>query len=82
MSRIDYTQTLLAMIGGKLEEVVVPEDKAGRWRVEEEFVAAIRGNEKVYRTNFATGLRYMEFTQAVAISYQTGESVSLPLTRL
>lgn len=67
--------------GGELKEVTIPQDKAGRWRVEEEFVAAIRGQEKVYRTNFATGLRYMEFTQAVAISYQTGETVSLPLTK-
>ena len=67
-------------VGGKLEEITVTKDKSGRWRVEEEFVAAIRGQEKVYRTNFATGLRYMEFTQAVATSYQSGDTVSLPLT--
>ena len=66
--------------GGKLQEVHISEDKAGSWRVEEEFIAAIRGTEKVQRTTFATGVRYMEFTQAVAMSYQTGQAVSLPLT--
>lgn len=66
--------------GGKLQEVHIPEDKAGSWRVEEEFIAAIRGTEKVQRTTFATGVRYMEFTQAVAMSYQTGQAISLPLT--
>ena len=57
----------------------VPEDNAGFWRVEEEFIGTIRGTEKVKRTTFATGVRYMEFTEAVTISYQTGESVRLPL---
>ena len=66
--------------GGKLEEVQIAEGKAGSWRVEEEFIGAIRGTEKVQRTTFATGVRYMEFTQAVAISSQTGQLVRLPLT--
>ncbi|KAL3143393.1 hypothetical protein ABBQ38_002217 [Trebouxia sp. C0009 RCD-2024] len=66
--------------GGQLQEVHIPEHKASSWRVEEEFIAAIRGTEKVQRTTFATGVRYMEFTQAVAMSYQTGQAVSLPLT--
>lgn len=66
--------------GGKLQEIKVPEGKAGSWRVEEEFIGAIRGTEQVRRTDFATGVRYMEFTQAVATSYQTGQAVYLPLT--
>ncbi len=66
--------------GGRLQEVNVPQDKAGMWRVEEEFIGAIRGTEKVHRTSFATGLRYMEFTQAVAASYQSGHAVYMPLT--
>lgn len=48
-------------------------------QVEEEFVGAIRGQEKVRRTTFEAGLRYMEFTQAVTRSYQTGTAVKLPL---
>jgi predicted dehydrogenase len=65
----------------QLCEVSIPSEKAGGWRVEEEFVAAIRGLEKVEFTNFATGVRYMEFTEAVARSAQSGSAVALPLTR-
>ena len=67
--------------GGRFEEVKVASDKEGHWRVEEEFIAAIRGTEKVCRTSFAQGVRYMEFTQAVATSYQTGNAVMLPFTQ-
>ena len=48
-------------------------------QVEEEFVGAIRGQEKVRRTTFEAGLRGMEFTGAVTRSYQTGTTVKLPL---
>ena len=68
--------------GGKFQEVEVATDKAGHWRVEEEFIAAIRGTEKIRRTSFTQGVRYMEFTHAVATSYQTGQAVRLPLTQL
>ena len=54
-------------------------DKQGTWRVEEEFVNAIRGKEKVVLTSFEDGVRYMEFTEAVTRSAQTGQAVSLPL---
>jgi hypothetical protein len=64
---------------GELREIDVPESEAGRWRVEEEFVGAIRGNEQVQLNDFATGVRYMEFTEAVARSAQSGEAVDLPL---
>ncbi|KAL0050422.1 hypothetical protein WJX82_010955 [Trebouxia sp. C0006] len=66
--------------GGKLQEVKVSAEKEGAWRVEEEFIGAIRGSEQIQRTSFATGVRYMEFTQAVAASSQTGQAVYLPLT--
>jgi len=62
-----------------LVEIPVPEDKLGGWRVEEEFVNAIRGKERVRRTRFEDGVRYMEFTEAVIRSAQTGEAVALPL---
>ncbi len=38
-----------------------------------------RGREEVRLTDFATGLRYMEFTEAVTRSAQSGQAVSLPL---
>ena len=63
----------------ELSEIDVPVEKRGDWRVEEEFVNAIRGIEPVTHTNFFDGVRYMEFTDAVTISMQTGERVSLPL---
>ncbi|EIE27170.1 hypothetical protein COCSUDRAFT_64103 [Coccomyxa subellipsoidea C-169] len=54
--------------GGQLKEVSIDADKAASWRVEEEFVGAIRGTEKVRRTTFEQGVRYMEFTEAVTQS--------------
>jgi hypothetical protein len=59
--------------------VEVPAALAGGWRVEEEFIAAIRGQERIEFTDFATGVRYMEFTEAVARSARQGAAVSLPL---
>ena len=60
-------------------EVEVPADKVKKWRVEEEFVNAIRGQETVQFNDFRTGVRYMEFTEAVAISARERRSVDLPL---
>jgi hypothetical protein len=62
-----------------MRELVIPPEKQRGWRVEAEFVAAIRGQEPVRRTNFASGVRYMEFTEAVARSAATGIAISLPL---
>lgn len=64
---------------GGLSEREVPEAKRGAWRVEEEFVNAIRGLEEVKLTTFEAGLRYMEFTEGVTRSAQTGRAVALPL---
>jgi len=73
------------LLGGRqgddeLTEIEVPDTEIGRWRVEEEFIAAIRGDERVKFTDFATGLRYMEFTEAVARSAQSGTAIDLPLS--
>ena len=51
-----------------LAEVAVRPDEARSWRVEDEFVGAIRGQEEVVLTPFTVGLQYMEFTDAVARS--------------
>jgi predicted dehydrogenase len=63
----------------ELEEIPIPPDRAGGWRVEADFVEAIRGGPPVRFTDFATGVAYMEFTEAVARSAQTGMAVELPL---
>lgn len=54
-------------------------EKRGGWRVEEEFIAAIRGTEKVRFTDFDTGLAYMDFTEAVSQSLATNQAVALPI---
>jgi predicted dehydrogenase len=57
----------------------IPADKIYRWRVEEEFIGAIRGQEPVRRTSFADAVNYMDFTEAVHISSREGRRVHLPL---
>ena len=63
----------------EMEEIPISPEKEGRWRVEEEFIDAIRGVAPVTHTSFADGVRYMEFTEAVTRSAQTGRAVNLPL---
>jgi predicted dehydrogenase len=52
----------------ELAEIPIPAERRIGWRVEEEFINAVRGQEKVSRTTFEDGVRYMEFTDAVARS--------------
>jgi predicted dehydrogenase len=65
----------------ELVEIVIPQDQARAWRVEADFVDSIRLKTPVRLTDFETGVRYMEFTEAVALSAQSGERVTLPLER-
>ncbi|MCH8223528.1 MAG: Gfo/Idh/MocA family oxidoreductase [Chloroflexi bacterium] len=62
-----------------LAPVEITDEKRGGWRVEEEFINAIRGLEPVTHTDFYTGVRYMEWSDAVTRSLRTGELVNLPL---
>jgi predicted dehydrogenase len=62
-----------------LSEIAIPVEDQGYWRVEEEFIGAIRGQEPVTHTTFESGLKYMEFTEAVSRSLASGAAVSLPL---
>ncbi len=79
--RLDHRLNIYAGKRGDSEftEIPVPEEKQGFWRVEEEFVNAIRGQEEITRTPFDVGVHYMEWTEAVTRSAQTGQAVSLPL---
>ena len=63
----------------EITEIDIPESEAGAWRVEEEFVNAIRGGEVITHTDFDTGVKYMEFTEAVTRSMQSGTAITLPL---
>lgn len=65
----------------ELREIEIPAHEESGWRVEQEFIGAIRGQEKIEFTDFAAGVRYMEFTEAVARSAASGKPVGLPLER-
>lgn len=62
-----------------LTEPEIPPEQLGGWRVEEEFIGAIRGEEVVQFTDFATSVRYMEFTEAVHRSVAEDRPIDLPL---
>lgn len=63
----------------ELQEIPIPPDKVEGWHVEADFVASIRTGAPVEWTDFATGVAYMEFTEAVARSARSGAAVLLPL---
>jgi predicted dehydrogenase len=78
----DFTREELA--GGRrkdsgLKPIPIPEKRRGGWQVEADFIAAVRGERPVTRTDFATGVRYMQFTEAVARSSRHQHPVGLPL---
>jgi predicted dehydrogenase len=60
-------------------EISVPADPSRGWRVEADWIDSIRTGAPVRFTDFATGVAYMEFTEAVARSAESGEAVDLPL---
>src|SRR5215813_9971908 len=63
----------------EMKQIAIPADKTYGWRVEEEFIGAIRGQEPVRRTSFLDAVHYMDFTEAVHISSREGRRVHLPL---
>ncbi len=65
--------------GGALSALAIDSTKTGGWRVEEEFVNAVRGRETVTHTDFATAVKYMEWTDAVTLSMRERREVQLPL---
>ncbi len=46
-------------------ELQVPDHEQQQWRVEEEFIGAIRGEEDIRLTSFPEAFKYMRFTQQV-----------------
>ena len=81
-----YDQASDKLFGGRqgekaLQEITIVPGKVGKWRVEEEFVGAIRRQEEIRLTAFADGVKYMEFTEAVHRSAASGQVVSLPLAQ-
>jgi predicted dehydrogenase len=64
----------------ELAEHPNPPEGQARHRVEEEFINAIRGIEPVTLNTFEIGVRYMEWTEAIYRSAESGAAVNLPLT--
>ena len=60
-----------------LEEIEVPDDDVRLQTTDAEFVRAILHGGHV-EPDFEEGVRYMEFTEGVAISAYTGQAVTLP----
>ena len=59
-----------------LREIEVSDDEVRLQTTDAEFVRAIRHGGSV-EPDFEEGVRYMEFTEAVAVSANTGEAVTL-----
>jgi len=58
-----------------LAELNLPKEEAVGWRVEAEFVDAIRGLGPVERTTFGDGFKYMAFTEAVIQSLSANQTI-------
>jgi predicted dehydrogenase len=65
----------------ELREIEIPPAKQLAWRVEADFIDAIRGGKPSQFTDFATGVRYMDFTEAVARSAETGAAVEFSVAQ-
>ena len=72
------------MFGGRhgddgLTAIDNPSELQAYYRGEEEFSNAIRGTEEITMVPFESGVHYIEWTEAVARSVQTGNRINLPL---
>jgi predicted dehydrogenase len=79
---VDNAQNIFVGRRGDRDLVAHPNPPEGqaRHRVEEEFINAIRGIEQVTMNTFEIGVRYMEWTEAIHRSADSGTAVNLPLT--
>jgi predicted dehydrogenase len=58
--------------------IPIPPGERGEWRVERDFVSAIRAGTPVW-PDFQAGVDYMEFVEAVGRSMESGRVITLPL---
>ena len=69
----------------ELKELTIPSEEEGRWKVEEDFIHAIK-DEKIVgggaNTVFEDGLKYMLFTEAAFQSIKTGRAVFISNTEI
>jgi predicted dehydrogenase len=73
------TRELLLIRRGQSDwsQLEIPDDERIGWRVEQEFIEAIRFGSAIKRTSFAEAVRYMEFTEAVLLSAKEHRRVKI-----
>jgi predicted dehydrogenase len=78
------SDTILAGKAGDadLKEVEISAEEARPWAVEADFIQAVREGKRRVEPSFWDGLKYMEMTEAIFRSAQTGQAVSLPFDQL
>ncbi|MBV8352868.1 MAG: Gfo/Idh/MocA family oxidoreductase [Verrucomicrobia bacterium] len=80
---LSYDFSTDRIIGGRLEEkdaseIDIPPELEQRWRVEEDFIAAVRSPASIQpQPSFAVGVQYMRVVQAVADSVALGSEVQI-----
>jgi predicted dehydrogenase len=62
-----------------LREVPISDQEARPWSVEADFVAAVRAGRRSGSPSFWDGLKYIELTEAIFRSAESGCAVELPL---
>ncbi|MCZ7648681.1 MAG: Gfo/Idh/MocA family oxidoreductase [Planctomycetota bacterium] len=75
---LDSHKIWTAKVGGEYREVPYTDAEARHWEVEQDFVNAIRNGSPV-TPSFEEGVKYMEFSEAVERSDQTGKAI--PISR-
>ncbi len=75
-----YNTILAGQTGDKaLKPVPIPADERREWTAEVDFIEAIRAGRRTVEPSFTDGLRYMETTEAIFRSIESGKTVELPL---
>jgi predicted dehydrogenase len=77
----DFTAELVGVVkygGQELQDLEVPPELTTEWRVEDDFIAAVKSKGRVRpRPSFEDGVRYMRVVQAVADSRARNEWVAI-----
>lgn len=65
-----------------LQEVPIPADQAREWTVEADFVEGVREGRRSLEPSFWDGLKYIEMTEAIFRSAETGRPVEMPFEEI
>ncbi|MBN2326760.1 MAG: Gfo/Idh/MocA family oxidoreductase [Candidatus Omnitrophica bacterium] len=71
-------EILVAKEGREWEAALITPENERLWTVEQDFIAAVREGKDVH-PNFEDGVKYMELTEAVFRSVESGRRIDLPL---